>query len=67
MKTFDQLESAAKPGATFLFHPTMLEYYEVADEFEGWIEADLSVSEQLAADGEGISVVLDCLIPLWIR
>jgi len=66
--TFERLEAAAEPGATFLFHPNMLEYYDAMAEFEAWIEAvqPVSVGEQLAGGGEDAGVVLDCLRPMRI-
>lgn len=65
--TFSRLGDAAEPGATFLFHPNMLEYYDAVDEFESWIETTdpVPVTEQVTDDG--IGVVLDCLSPMRIR
>ena len=67
-ETFAQLSEAAESGATFLFHPNMLEYYDATEEFAAWLESvePVSVSQQLA-DGEGVSIVLDCLSPMRIR
>lgn len=68
-QTFSQLQDAAEPGATFLFHPNMLEYYDSVEEFESWIETidPVPVSQQVTADADGIGVVLDCLSPMRIR
>jgi peptidoglycan/xylan/chitin deacetylase (PgdA/CDA1 family) len=66
--TFDQLADAAESGATFLFHPNMLDYYEANAEFEAWIDSvgPTSIGEQ-QAENQGVGVVLDCLSPMRIR
>jgi peptidoglycan/xylan/chitin deacetylase (PgdA/CDA1 family) len=65
-ETFDELAGKTENGATFLFHPNLVEYYDAAEEFDAWIEATdpVSVREQLA-DG-GVGVVLDCLRPIKV-
>ncbi|MFB6129445.1 MAG: polysaccharide deacetylase family protein [Salinigranum sp.] len=65
---FDRLDEAAVDGATFLFHPNMLQYYGAMEAFEAWIEANdpVSIGEQTAA-GEGVGVILDCIRPLRLE
>lgn len=64
-ETFERQREATESGATFLFHPNMLDYYGATEEWEGWLDevGTTSVSAQLET-GEGVSIVLDCLRPL---
>lgn len=64
-RTFDRLAAEAEEGATFLFHPNLIEYYGATDAFVAWlsdVDPVRSVGEQLE-DG-GVGIVLDCLRPL---
>lgn len=64
-ETFDRLADDAEAGATFLFHPNLIEYYGATAEFESWLGTVgpvRSVGEQVR-DG-GVGIVLDCLRPL---
>jgi hypothetical protein len=56
-----------EPGAAFLFHPNMLEYYDALSEFETWVDETGPVSIESYVDDGGVGIVLDAMRPLRIE
>lgn len=63
---FERFRNLADGGATFLYHPNMIEYHDANEAFEDWIRdiRPTSVREQL--NGSGVGMVLDCVRPFKV-
>ncbi|MDR9380833.1 MAG: polysaccharide deacetylase family protein [Natronomonas sp.] len=66
-ETFEELDAVTEPGAAFLFHPNMLEYYDALAEFETWVDETEPVSIESYVDDGGVGIVLDAMRPLRIE
>lgn len=67
--TFVELQDLVEDGEIFLFHPTLVEYYDGMDEFESWLDRNrpTTVSQFIADGQEGLGLMLDSTAPIRIR
>jgi len=67
--TFDELQDLVEGGQVFLYHPSLLEYYDAMDEFEEWLDtnAPVKVSSYLSDGSEGLGLMIDSTAPIRIR
>lgn len=63
---FDQFRDEAVDGATFLYHPNMLEYHGAGGAFHDWIRDVSPTSVRAQLDGGGVGMVLDCVRPFKV-
>ena len=65
--TFDRISEQTTDGAALLFHPNMLEYYDVMEEFETWVADTAPVSIGTLFEEGGVGLINDAMRPLRIE
>lgn len=66
-ETFEALGERAESGGVFLMHPTLIEHYGAAAEFEAWIDEYRPVSVGEWVEAGGVGLLVDAVRPLKIE
>ena len=66
-EAFDRIDEQTEPGATLLFHPNMLAYYDALGAFEAWVAEAEPVTVGTCLEEGGVGLINDAMRPLRIE